>query len=121
MRTILGTPPEVVANAPPEERARVQAVLDHILPVSPRRAGLLNDASIVGALPRYDVEKIAAPTLAISTADDGYHTFAGARYTAEHVPNARFIGYPSGGHMLVGRDAAAAAEIVAFLRQTAKD
>jgi pimeloyl-ACP methyl ester carboxylesterase len=121
VRTILGTPPDVVANAPPEERARVEAVLDHILPVSPRRAGLLNDASIVASLPRYEVEKIAAPTLAISTADDGYHTFAGARYTAEHVPNARFIGYPSGGHMLVGRDAAAAAEIVAFLRQTARD
>jgi pimeloyl-ACP methyl ester carboxylesterase len=117
VRAILGTPPDLVASAPPEEQARVQQVFDHILPVSPRRAGLVNDAKVVSSLARYDVEKLAAPTLAISTADDQYGTFEGARYTAEHAPNARFIGYPSGGHMLVGRNAAAAAEIVGFLRE----
>ena len=67
-------------------------------------------------MPRYELEKIAAPTLAISTADDLYGTFDGARYTAEHVPHARFIGYPRGGHMLVGRNAEAASEIAAFLK-----
>jgi pimeloyl-ACP methyl ester carboxylesterase len=78
--------------------------------------GLLNDARVVSSLPRYDLERIAVPTLAISTADDLYGTFAGARYTAEHIPHARFIGYPSGGHMLVGRNAAVSAEIVAVLK-----
>ena len=116
IRAILGTPQDLVASAPPDEQARLQTVLDEILPVSRRRKGLLNDARVVSSLPRYDLEKIAAPTLAISTADDGYGTFAGARYTAEHVPGARFIGYPNGGHMLVGRSAAASAEILAFLR-----
>jgi pimeloyl-ACP methyl ester carboxylesterase len=120
VRAILGTPPDLVANAPPEEQARVQRVFDHILPVSPRRAGLVNDAKIVSAIVRYDVEKLAAPTLAISTADDQYRTFEGARYTAEHAPNARFIGYPSGGHMLVGRDAAASAEIIRFLQESTR-
>ena len=119
-RGILGTPPELVDSASPEERARVQAVLDHILPVSPRREGLLNDARVVSSLPRYDLERITAPTLALSTADDGYGTFDGARYTAAHVPHARFVGYLSGGHLLVGRDAAAAAEIVGFLKATAQ-
>jgi pimeloyl-ACP methyl ester carboxylesterase len=116
VRSILGTPPELVARAPAPEQARIQQVLDHILPVSPRRMGLLNDARVVSALPRYDLEKIATPTLAISAADDVYGTFPGARYTAEHIPHARFIGYPSGGHMLVGRNAEAFAEITAFLK-----
>jgi pimeloyl-ACP methyl ester carboxylesterase len=116
IRAILGTPPDLVASAPPEEQARLQKVLDEILPVTRRRAGLLNDARVVSSIPRYELEKITAPTLAISTADDGYGTFDGARYTAEHVPGARFIGYPDGGHMLVGRRAAASAEILAFLR-----
>jgi len=119
-RGILGTPPELVDQAPPAEQARVHGVLDHILPVSARRVGLLNDARVVSSLPRYDLERIAAPTLAISTADDGYGTFDGAQYTAAHVPHARFVGYPSGGHMLVGRDAAAGAEIVGFLKATAE-
>ncbi len=121
VRSILGTPPELVARAPADEQARIQLVLDHILPVSSRRMGLLNDARVLSSLPRYDLEKITAPTLAISTADDLYGTFAGARYTAEHIPHARFIGYPSGGHMLVGRNAEAFAEIVAFLKAAAEN
>jgi len=118
IRGILATPPDLVANASPGDQARLQTVLDEILPVSRRRAGLLNDARVLSSLPRYDLETITAPTLAISAADDGYKTFEGARYTAEHVRGARFIGYPSGGHMLVGRSAAVSAEIVAFLRGT---
>jgi pimeloyl-ACP methyl ester carboxylesterase len=121
VRGILGTPPDLLANAAPEEQARVQAVLDHILPVSARRAGLLNDAKVVSSLPRYELERITAPTLALSTADDLYGTFDGARYTAAHVPHARLVGYPSGGHMLVGRAAAASAEIAAFLRAAIKN
>jgi 2-hydroxy-6-oxonona-2,4-dienedioate hydrolase len=121
LRAILGTPPDLVAAAPPEEQARLQTAIDHILPVSARRQGLLNDARVLSALPRYDLERITAPTLAISTEDDGYGTFAGARYTAEHIPGARFIGYPSGGHMLAGRSADASAQTVAFLRGLATD
>jgi pimeloyl-ACP methyl ester carboxylesterase len=116
IRGILGTPPDLVASASPEDQARVQQVLEQILPVSARREGLLNDARVLSTLPRYELEKISAPTLAISTADDGYHTFNGARYTTEHVPRGRFVGYPTGGHMLVGRDAEASSEITAFLR-----
>jgi pimeloyl-ACP methyl ester carboxylesterase len=116
VRAILGTPPDLVASASPEDRARVQETLDHILPVSARRAGLVNDASVVSSLARYDLEHITAPTLAVSTADDLYRTYEGARYAAAHIPNARFIGYPTGGHLLVGRNAAASAAIVAFLK-----
>jgi hypothetical protein len=39
--------------------------------------------------------------------------------TAEHVPNARFIGYADGGHMLVGHDAEATAQVIAFLESSA--
>ena len=121
IRAILGTPPALVANASPDEQARLQLVVDQILPVSARRAGLLNDARVVSSLTRSDLGKIAAPTLAISTADDGYGTFAAARYTAEHVPNGRFIGYPSGGHMFVGRNIAVQTEIVSFLNRATKN
>src|SRR5262249_21209853 len=103
IRAILATPPALVENASADEQARIGKVLDRILPVRPRRPGLINDAAITSSLQRYDLERIAVPTLVISAADDLYGTFDGARYTADHVPHARFIGYPSGGHMLVGR------------------
>jgi pimeloyl-ACP methyl ester carboxylesterase len=120
IRAVLGTPPEVVTSASAPEQARVQRILEHILPVRARRAGLLNDAAVTSSLPRYELENIAAPTLAISTADDLYGTFDGARYTAEHVPHARFIGYPRGGHMLVQKDAEVTSEITSFLKGSAK-
>jgi pimeloyl-ACP methyl ester carboxylesterase len=116
IRAILATPPAVVENATAAEQARVAAVLEHILPVAPRRSGLLNDAAVTSSLQRYELERIAAPTLVMSAADDLFGTFDGARYTAEHVPGARFIGYPSGGHLLVGHQEDVVSEIAAFLQ-----
>src|SRR4029450_1113255 len=98
IRTILGTPPDVVEHASAAEQARVAPILEHILPIAPRRAGLLNDATVISSLERFDLERIAVPKLAISAADCLYGTFEGARHTAEHVPGARFVGYATGGH-----------------------
>ena len=115
IRTILGTPPDVVKNASAAERARVATVLEHVLPIAARRAGLLNDAAVVSSLERFDLERITVPTLAISAADCLYGTFEAARYTAQHVPNARCIAYPSGGHLCVGHQDDVVSEIAAFL------
>jgi 2-hydroxy-6-oxonona-2,4-dienedioate hydrolase len=114
--SILATPPEVVDKVDADEQARVAQVLDHILPVSPRRTGLVNDAAVVTTLPRYELERIQAPTLVISVADDRFGTFEPARYTAEHIPGARFVGYPTGGHILAGHNKEALADIAGFLK-----
>jgi 2-hydroxy-6-oxonona-2,4-dienedioate hydrolase len=117
IRAILATPPAVVANASADEQVRVGNILKHILPVSPRRLGLRNDAAVTSSLPRYELERITMPTLVISLADDLFGTFDGARYTAEHVPRARFIGYPSGGHVWVGHQQDVMAEIASFSKR----
>ncbi|MCI0695096.1 alpha/beta hydrolase [candidate division KSB1 bacterium] len=116
IRAILATPPAVVESANADEQARVAQVLDHILPISPRRLGLLNDAAVTSSLQRYELERIVTPTLVISMADDLFGTFDGARYTAEHIPRARFIGYPSGGHLWIGHQKDVSSEIAAFLK-----
>jgi pimeloyl-ACP methyl ester carboxylesterase len=119
LQAILGTPPSVLENASAEERARIAQVLAHIQPLSMRRHGLLNDVSIVGSLPRYELERIAAPTLILGVADCLYGTYSGARYSAEHIPRARFISYPSGGHLWVGHQREVMTEIAGFLRNAA--
>jgi pimeloyl-ACP methyl ester carboxylesterase len=118
--SILATPIEVVEKADADEQARVARMLDYILPVTARRVGLVNDARITTALPRYELERIQAPTLVISVADDRFGTYEPARYTAEHIPGARFIGYTTGGHMLAGHGKEAMAEIAAFLKGSPK-
>jgi pimeloyl-ACP methyl ester carboxylesterase len=114
--SILATPPEVVEKADADEQARVAGMLQRLLPVTPRRVGLVNDAAVVSTLPRYELERIRAPTLVISVADDRYGTYEPARYTAEHIPGARFVGYATGGHLWVGHHREALAEVAAFLK-----
>jgi len=45
-----------------------------------------------------------------------FRTFDAARYTAEQIPNARFVGYRTGGHLWVGHDQDVATDIAEFLR-----
>jgi pimeloyl-ACP methyl ester carboxylesterase len=121
IRGVLGTPPELVERADAVERARVGAMLDEILPVSDRRLGLVNDAIVTTTITRYALEQISAPTLTISAADDLYGTYDAARYTAEHIPGARFVGYPDGGHVLIGRNTEVTNAIAEFLAAAEND
>jgi pimeloyl-ACP methyl ester carboxylesterase len=116
IRSILATPPNLVRDAAPEEQARVEQALKHILPISQRRQGLLNEAAVIPSLQRYELEKIHVPTLTISCADDAFGTYDGARYTAEHIPGARFIGYETGGHLWVGHQQEMTNEVASFLK-----
>jgi len=117
IRTILGTPPEVVDGASPAEKARVEEMLEHILPVTERRLGLINDAAVTTHLERYPVERLEIPTLVIGTADDLYGTYDAARFTSERVPNARFLSFPTGGHLWVGHHEEVTSAIAAFLAE----
>lgn len=101
---VLATPPEVVAAASPAEQARVNEILNDILPVSARAEGLRNETKVASRLQPYDLEAIRAPTLLISARDDGYGTYANAEYTASRIANAKFIGFEQGGHLFVGHD-----------------
>ncbi|HEY3645846.1 MAG TPA: alpha/beta hydrolase, partial [Gammaproteobacteria bacterium] len=116
-KSMLGTPPAVVERASPEEQARVQSMITQILPIGPRRSGLLNDVKIVSSVPRYELEQVSVPTLAISTADDLYGSYDAALYTSVHIAKGQFIGFASGGHMLVGDQGETRDAIVAFLQQ----
>ena len=117
LRSILATPPEVVKEANAAEQSRVATMMADILPVSRRRLGLLNDADVTSTLGRYALERISAPTLAISARDDLFGTYDAARYIAEHIPRARFVGYSSGGHLWVGHHEEVLMEIARFLKR----
>lgn len=117
IRTVLATPPELVAAATAEDAAAVYRMLDAVLPVRPRRQGLLNDAQVTSGMRPFDLARIRAPTLIVSAEDDLYGTYERARYTAGEIVGARFVGYPTGGHLLVGRGAEVRLEIVRFLEQ----
>ncbi len=116
IRTILGTPPEDVERAGANEQGQVAEFLAHIEPISRRKKGLENETAIARSLPRYDLERFQVPTLVFSVENCLYHTYPGARYTAEHIQGARFVGYPTGGHLAVGHQTELWSEIESFLK-----
>jgi pimeloyl-ACP methyl ester carboxylesterase len=115
VKTILATPPEVLAEASAAEHERAARLMEHILPIRARQAGLLNDAAIGQGIPEYPLERIRAPTLVISLADDLYGTYEPAGYTASRIRGAHFIGYVRGGHVWIGHHEAVMADVAAFL------
>lgn len=117
VKSILATPLTDFENANPEEQARVLQVLRNIQPISQREKGLGNDSAIAASLPRYELERMTVPTLVISAENDLFGTFMSARYTAEHIPGARFIGYPTGGHLGVGHQKEMWSEVIEFLNK----
>lgn len=116
-RMVLGTPPEVVAAGSTGEQTRVAAILRDISPVSQRQVGLSLEGQLTVERLSKPLEAMTVPTLAVSTEDDLYGTYANAQFIARHIPNCRFVGYHSGGHMLVGHNDDLTATVIPFLHE----
>jgi pimeloyl-ACP methyl ester carboxylesterase len=118
-RMMLGTDAAVVQTASPDEKARVQQVLDHLLPVSARFKGMLFDIATAATPAPYAVDRIECPVLAISTEDDAFGTATRARFVAETAPNGKAVIFPTGGHALVGRYDEVLNEVTSFFQSAA--
>src|ERR1022692_4047813 len=81
-RMMLGTDTAVVRAAEPSEKARVQKILDHLLPVSPRFGGMQFDIKTAATHEPYPIEKIACPVMTISAEDDRFGTASRAEQIA---------------------------------------
>jgi 2-hydroxy-6-oxonona-2,4-dienedioate hydrolase len=90
-------------------------MLHEITPVNLRAQGIVNDSRLTTSAARVKLEAIRAPTLTISARDDGYGTYESARYTAEHIPGAKFLGFESGGHLVLGRQGEILEEVSSVL------
>jgi pimeloyl-ACP methyl ester carboxylesterase len=109
----LGVPGDVYDQADPLERDRLDWIARNVLPLSRRVQGLLNDGALkVGPWP---LDRIEAPTLVVSAADDLFNTLPAARFTAEHIPGAELMVVATGGHLLAGRTEEIRARIARFL------
>jgi 2-hydroxy-6-oxonona-2,4-dienedioate hydrolase len=117
IKYVLATPPEQVSTASAAEQARINAILDHILPVSARAAGLRSDSVLGKSLGPSDLGNVRAPTLIVSVRDDGFGTYASAEYTASQIKGAKFIGFERGGHVWVGHDDEVMQEITELIKR----
>jgi len=119
LERVFATPVRDFENASSEERERILRIARGSLPLSRRRKGLWNDLVIVASSPRHELERIASPTLVIGIEDDLFGTYPSSRSAAERIPGARFLSFPTGGHLWVGRQNEVASELTAFLNRSA--
>jgi 2-hydroxy-6-oxonona-2,4-dienedioate hydrolase len=117
IRYVVATPPEQVSAASPQERARINAMLDHILPVSQRAAGLRSDSVLGKSLGPSELSSVRAPTLIVSVRDDGFGTYASAEYTAREIKGAKFVGFEQGGHVWVGHNDEVMEQVSSLVRR----
>lgn len=114
----LGTPPDLVAAAPRAEQERVMELVRSIQPLSRRFAGINIDST--PALHRLPLEEIDVPTLIIASCDDLFNTRPAAEFAAGLIPNAKFVLFENGGHLLVGREREVRRIIADFLSPRAE-
>lgn len=115
---MLGTDAAVVRSASVQEQARVQQVLDHLLPIGARSAGMRFDIETAARRRAHPIGKVGCPLLAISAEDDRFGTAARARQIAKLAPDGRALVFPTGGHALAGRFDETLNAITAFLATT---
>lgn len=107
-------------RASASERESVEAVLDTLLPVGPRREGAIADTEVtnpdvVERFDEYDLESLSVPTLLVHAEDDPFADFAAAERAAERIPGGTLRSFPDGGHLAFGHGGAIEAAIDGFL------
>lgn len=113
--TVLATDRDLVEAANPEERARLDALLAMILPISARADGLLLDAQNTASPPEINLGDIRAPTFIASAEDDHYRTADSARLLARGIAGAELFITPDGGHVWANRSHEVETTTAAFL------
>ena len=88
-----------------QERPRQLAseVVDSMNPISLREDGIYHDRDTLTVLPEdvFRLEQITVPTLVVHAVDDGLQPYSHAETTASRVPDAEFLSYEQGGHLLL--------------------
>lgn len=118
---LFGIEKETYDNASPLEKEQLMSMLDLLLPVKPRKAGIINDEKITNIdmnknYNKYSLEKIKTPTLIIHAQNDPMASFEDAKTMSKRILGAKFVSYEKGGHVLFGHQKEIQETINSFLK-----
>jgi 2-hydroxy-6-oxonona-2,4-dienedioate hydrolase len=83
------------------EKQRVLEALYFPHPLTLRRKGFAHDMALFPTLPRYPVERITVPTLAVHGTADATVPIAHSRFLVDNVRGARLLPVEGGGHLAI--------------------
>jgi pimeloyl-ACP methyl ester carboxylesterase len=110
----------MLARLDDAERSWLLGLMQTMLPISCRRAGILNDLVENARFDRGLLSRISVPTLIIHALDDPLVPFADGEYAARAIAGAQLIVLEDGGHFGLAGDRAKFDLMVAFIRQHAR-
>ena len=104
MLAMFGVSGEVQEQIPERSRQLASDVVDSMSPISLREYGIYHDRDTLTVLPEDEFrleQQITVPTLVVHAVDDGLQPYSHAENTATKVPDAEFLSYEQGGHLLL--------------------
>jgi pimeloyl-ACP methyl ester carboxylesterase len=90
-------------------------------PISLRNDGIYHDRGTLTTLPEdvFRLEQITVPTLVVHAVDDGLQPYSHGENTATKVPDAKFVSYERGGHLLLLQLDDVREKVAAFIHRSA--
>ena len=121
MLTMFGVSGEVQEQLPARSRQLASDVVDSMNPISLRNDGIYHDRGTLTALPEevFRLEQITEPTLVVHAVDDGLQPYSHGENTATKVPDAKFLSYEEGGHLLLLQLDDVREKVAAFIYRSA--
>jgi pimeloyl-ACP methyl ester carboxylesterase len=103
MLAMFGVSGEVQEQIPAHSSQLASEVVDSMNPISLRQDGIYHDRDTLTVLPEdeFRLEQISVPTMVVHAVDDGLQPHSHAENTATKVPDAEFLSYEQGGHLLL--------------------
>lgn len=114
--TLFDVSGEARAQMTAQDRVFVSGLVAAFLPVTARTAGLRNEGAAIDPRTRYDLERVAAPTLVVHARDDGINPFEFGAFAARNIADAELLPLPSGGHLLLGHTEDVRERVRSFLQ-----
>lgn len=123
MLDMFGVTTEEYESATTYEKEKLKELFSVILPIKPRRPGIMNDQNItnpymVTHYDEYPMEEIQTPVLILHAKNDPMALYSSMTNAAKRFPNAMVISYETGGHILFGHEQENREAIEAFLSET---
>jgi len=106
---MFGIESEIYKNASSEKKAELNKILESMLPIKPKKEGIINDSNVTNVEPveKYDeyvLEKLDVPVLIFHSKNDPMASFETAKNMHQRLPNSKLVEFETGGHLLFGHE-----------------
>lgn len=124
-RNMFGVGRKMYTSGTDNERKNLDNVIINTLPMSSRKAGILNDNKLTNPdttinFGEYNLEEISVPVLFIHAKDDPMALYKYAEAAQKRIPGSKAALFESGGHPIFGHEEELCTKLKEFIKSSSK-